>query len=244
MKLKTFIASSLVLSSTLFAGGNITPIEPIVEDVEVVNTWNYSASMYMWAAGLDGKDAILGNEIDISFSDILDNLDMAFMGTFTAQKGKWGGLVDIVYMKLGNDIAPGLHFNYKAKIIAPSLTYQLIESDELQLHLLIGARYLYMENSLSTLPTRSGHVWDGVIGLKGQYNFTQRWFMPFQVDIGTGDTDSTWQAFAGLGYAYENFDIIAGWRSLNWNFDDKHPGGKLFNNLTISGPMIGLKYRF
>jgi opacity protein-like surface antigen len=244
MKLKTFITSSLVLSSTLFAGGNIAPVEPVVEEVEVVSEWNYSAAMYMWGAGINGKDAIIGNNIDISFSDILENLDMAFMGTFTAQKDNWGAFVDVVYMKLGNEIAPATTFNYKAKIISPSILYKMVNNDKLDLNLLVGTRYLYMENTITGRPIGSGHVWDGIIGLKGQYNLTSHWFLPFQADIGTGDTDFTWQAFAGIGYAYENIDVVAGWRSLNWNFDANHPGGKLFDDLTISGPMVGLKYRF
>jgi len=83
--------------------------------------------------------------------------------------------------------------------------------------------------------------WDGIIGMKGNYKLNEKWFMPFHFDVGSGDSDMTWQAFAGVGYKYENWDLIAGYRYLEWEFDDAFVG---FTDFDLSGPMIGAKYRF
>jgi len=38
--------------------------------------------------------------VGMSFSDILENLDAGLMGAFEARKGRWGVLLDAIYMKL------------------------------------------------------------------------------------------------------------------------------------------------
>ena len=42
-----------------------------------------------------------------------------------------------------------------------------------------------------------GDVWDAVVGIRGQFELSGRWFMPFHLDVGTGDSDVTWQTTAG-----------------------------------------------
>ena len=49
--------------------------------------WEYDAMIYLWGAGIDATTQT-GGDIDMSFSDILDDLDMTFMGGFGARKGK------------------------------------------------------------------------------------------------------------------------------------------------------------
>jgi hypothetical protein len=244
MKLKNILIGSVILSSILFAGGDIAPAEPMIEELPV-NAWNTSASIYMWGAGISGETAA-GGDIDITFKDILENLNMALMGNVAAHKDKWGIETDFVYMHLGNDIEDRLilnEFSFKAWIVTPMITYQVIEDEHLNLHVLAGAQYLYMKPSLNNRET-SGNIWDGIVGIKGDYAFNEKWFMPFHFNIGTGDTDITWQAFAGVGYKYESFDLIAGYRYLDWNFEDSDPGGAVFNDLSISGPILGAKFRF
>ena len=46
--------------------------------------WEYEATIYLWAAGIDATTPT-GGDIDMSFSDILSDLDMTFMGTFGAR---------------------------------------------------------------------------------------------------------------------------------------------------------------
>ncbi|MDH3596713.1 MAG: hypothetical protein OEU09_09000 [Rhodospirillales bacterium] len=41
--------------------------------------WEFAGSAYLWAAGVEGTSAA-GDEIDISFTDLLDNLEGGFMG--------------------------------------------------------------------------------------------------------------------------------------------------------------------
>ena len=61
--------------------------------------WEYEAMIYLWGAGLDATTQT-GGDIDISFSDIIDDLDLTFMGTFGAHKGKWSLLADVIYLDI------------------------------------------------------------------------------------------------------------------------------------------------
>lgn len=248
--MKSHIALLAIAGNILMAGGDISPIEPVAPAVVVNESWNYYGSLYVFAAGIGGETAD-GQSFDTSFSNILDNLDMTYMGTIGMEKDKWALQTDLIYLKVGDK--PNLpvdqqlvltNIQLKNWIITPTVSYRIVETDQWNVNVLAGARYLYMDTeiTISPLPTlsESDHVWDGIVGLKGDYTINDKWFMPFVFDVGTGDTDITWQAFAGVGYKYENFDVIAGYRHLEWEFDND----VVLNSLDVSGPIIGIKYRF
>ena len=86
----------------------------------------------------------------------------------------------------------------------------------------------------------SGTVWDGIVGIKGEVTLNEKWYLPYYLDIGTGETDLTYQAFGGVGYQFSRVDLVAGWRYLRWNFDDS----SAFDNMYINGPLVGVKIRF
>ena len=70
--------------------------------------WRFSITPYLWAVGLNGDMTVKGvdSDVDESFGDILDNLDIALEAHFEAWKGKWGGFFDGTYVKLKTDAGP------------------------------------------------------------------------------------------------------------------------------------------
>ena len=136
--------------------------------------------------------------------------------------------------------------------------FRAVDKPDMRLDFLAGARYLDMSQTLKLtfsgnvgdqpLPGRDGKVkvgsdnWDAIIGLRGRYGFGQdyRWFMPYYLDIGTGDSDFTWQAAAGLGYAFNWGEMAAVWRYLEY---DLKSGGTI-SDLDMSGPAIGAIFRW
>ena len=255
-KMISTVALLAIASNVAMAGGDIAPVEPVVPDVVVSDSWKYTASLNLFMAGIGGETAD-GGDIDISFSDILDNLDMTVMGTFGAQKGKWGLLADVIYLNISEDVNVPINLDppvsitnveMKSWIVTPMVTYRVMEEEQLTLDLAAGARYLYIKIPLEfnnvVTDSPSGDVWDAIVGVRGQYKIDEKWYMPFHFDVGAGDTDMTWQAFAGVGYKYESFDLIAGYRYLEWDFDDGDRGGEVLNDLTVDGPIIGLKWYF
>jgi hypothetical protein len=74
------------------------------------DSWKVTVTPYMLGAGMNGTTAVLGQEatVDMSFSDILKNLQFGAMGLVTAKKGNWGVGGDVIWMSLGaNGTAPG-----------------------------------------------------------------------------------------------------------------------------------------
>jgi hypothetical protein len=84
--------------------------------------------------------------------------------------------------------------------------------------------------------------WDAIVGLKGRFNFGQNreWFIPYYVDIGTGNSNFTWQAVAGIGYAFPWGEFVAAWRYLDYDFKS----GTRIESLNLNGPAIGVAFRW
>jgi len=84
--------------------------------------------------------------------------------------------------------------------------------------------------------------WDAIVGVKGRFNFGQNreWFVPYYVDMGTGNSKFTWQAMAGIGYSFGAFSIVGNWRHLDYRMKS----GKPFETLTFSGPSIAAVLRW
>jgi hypothetical protein len=113
----------------------------------------------------------------------------------------------------------------------------------LDLDIVAGARYLEMEPTIGldgVNHTDSGSVTDGIVGVRGTYDLDGKWYMPFQFDVGGGDSDVVWHAFAGVGYEYENFDLIVAYRHMDWDFETGEP----LNDMSMSGPVIGARFKF
>jgi hypothetical protein len=246
----SFIFAVLLCAGSLF----VAPVYGQTQDSDNSDDWQFTADIYLWGAGIEGQSAT-GADVDIGFSDIISNLDFTFMGGLGAKKGKWGFMTDVIYLAISDDpnvaLDPSLtlrHVGMKSWVVTPQVTYKVLQSDQWDLDLLAGARYLYMkaELQISPLPRKSdsGSGWDGIVGTRGQMNLNQKWFLPFHFDVGGGDTKLTWQAFGGVGYKFGSFDLVAGYRYLEWDFAADDKGGGTFNDLNISGPLLGAKFMF
>jgi hypothetical protein len=237
----------------------------VASDVSSVpEDWQFGAEVYFWGASIGGTSAT-GGDVDIGIADLLDNLDMAIMGAFGARKGKWMLAADVIYLDVSekNDgqitlpVGPGVNITgdadvkLKGWIVTPSVRYSLIENEKVSLNLLGGARYLWLDAEIKVetsgpLGNRqakasdSGDVWDAVVGVNGQVELADKWYLPYYLDVGTGQSDLTWQAFAGVGYRFKKLDALLGYRYLDWDFDDN----EVFDDLNLSGAFVGAKFWF
>jgi hypothetical protein len=106
------------------------------------------------------------------------------------------------------------------------------------LDLLAGARLLDIESGLewqvtgdvSSVPvvdregahtSRVQNI-DAIVGCKGRISFGdhQSWFVPYYLDLGTGESDLTWQAMAGLGYTFDWGDALVALRVPDFQWSD------------------------
>jgi opacity protein-like surface antigen len=241
----------------------VVPARAAVEEPAQKDGWQFGANLYMWMPTFGGKTNS-GDTIEIKFDELLNNLEFTYMGGFEARKGRWHLTTDVIYMKLQQDNngkvtvphGSGLKTDATVKlqgwVVTPAVGYSFIDTEKVNLEFLAGARYLWLkpELDLDTTGTLhegakdisdSGDVWDGIIGLRGNVNLDKNWYVLYYVDVGTGDSDLTWQWMAGVGAKVSKVvDVVAAWRHLYWKFKDNGVLDKLY----INGPLLGVKFRF
>ena len=83
--------------------------------------------------------------------------------------------------------------------------------------------------------------WDVVIGARGSVDFAKNFFLFGLLDVGTGDSDLTWQALGGVVYRFEWFNLVAAYRYMSWDFGDNV---KVLDDLELYGPAVGIQFTF
>ncbi len=71
------------------------------------SSWQITVAPYVWAAGIEGKSGLFGfppQDIDVSFVDTLENLEMTFSGVTEMRKGPISFSTDILYGRIGPNI--------------------------------------------------------------------------------------------------------------------------------------------
>jgi hypothetical protein len=133
-----------------------------------------------------------------------------------------------------------------------------MKEPEASLQVIAGARLLDVDQSLGVqlngdlgplnLPGRQFNLdtrisdWDGIVGVKGRLAFGsgRQWFVPYYVDVGTGQSDLTWQVIGGLGYSFHWGDVIFAWRYLDYNMKS----GSKIESINFNGPGLGVAFRW
>ena len=156
------------------------------------------------------------------------------------------------------DVTADLDYDLKGWLWTIAGTYSLVKKPEYSLQALLGARMIDAKQSLDFnfngniaslgLPTRSGSAevtltnWDAIIGVKGRASFGDglKWFVPYYLDVGTGQSKLTWQGIVGVGYAFNWGSVVAAWRYLDYEFKSGSP----VENLSFNGPAIGVIFRW
>jgi len=86
----------------------------------------------------------------------------------------------------------------------------------------------------------SDSSYDAVVGVRGEYLLTDKWYIDYQLDGGTGDSDFTWQAIGVVGYRFESLDAMFGYRYLDWQDTENDA----LEDLNMSGFMAGMRFHF
>ena len=166
--------------------------------------------------------------------------------------------VEIGGVMLPATVTSALEFNLKSTFVTFGATFQLADSPHATSALLFGARLANLDQELDweftgdfgpiTPPPPTGNrsastdQWDAILGLRGQFNLGAdgKWAVPYHLDIGTGDSDLTWQAVLGISYSFGWGDMGVAWRYLDYDLGS----GTAIRDLNFSGPALGLKIRW
>ena len=226
--------------------------------------WEYGLQIYGWLPSISGdlnySPPGSGDGISVDAGKIIDALKMTFMGSFEARKGLWSGFTDVIYLDLGGDksksvgLADGTTLDADLELTGWIWTlggsYTVWRDQKSHLDLLAGARLLSLDTEVKLTggaplhPDRSLSdsldLWDGIIGVKGRYSLNGGWFLPYYLDVGTGDTELTWQVMAGVGYAFDWGEVSLMYRYLEYD----QGSDKLLQDIAFGGAKLGVGFRF
>jgi len=156
------------------------------------------------------------------------------------------------------DVSADVVFDLKGWVWALGGSYRTVSTPDYTLDLIGGARLLDIEQTLDwtlggnvgsvPLPDRAGsrgarlQNWDAIVGVKGRYAFGEgrKWFVPYYLDVGTGESHLTWQAMGGLGYSFGWGDVVGVWRYLDYEMKSDKP----IKDMNFNGPMISAVFRW
>ena len=85
----TQIRRHSMLAAGLFASASLlmSALPAGAADASAADEWQWEGNLYLWAPQIDVSTQS-GASLSIPFSELLDNLDMVFMGGVGASKGK------------------------------------------------------------------------------------------------------------------------------------------------------------
>lgn len=252
---------------------------PGASSAQSANDWKFEASVYAYLPDISGRVAfpppIGGQDVNVDVGTILENLKLAFMGSFEARRGQWGVFTDLVYFDVGNvqdnskalslgriglpaSVNANVSFDLKAFAWSLLGTYSLIAEPDFKLDALAGTRVLDMRPKVNwALTGNVGQIsagdktgmrevkeqnWDVILGFKGRATFGPdgKWFIPYYLDMGTGESRFTWHAMAGLGYGFGWGDVVASWRYVDYQMKS----GSAVEELSFNGPAIAAVFRW
>ena len=225
--------------------------------------WDWDFALYLFALGMDGRTVARGNEadIDLSFSDILEDLEMAATGHLEARsrEGRWGFFGDVFWSSLGATIdEPNAEWDMNMTYLEGAATYAMGD----KFSFLGGLRYTDMELTLDVRPPITPPIQPGpgpqrfegsqswtdlMVGGRYRTMINERLGFSARGDLaGFGISDSsdlTWNlVLLGQFKATSRIGLILGWRWFDVDYENRDD---LFVfDVLQSGPVFALNYSF
>jgi len=271
MWLRLQIASLACSAATNAVGADLAPAS--APTPQPPSVWQFQATGYGWATALNGRVGVRNLppvKVDMSFGDVLNDLNGALMGSFLARKDNWLILTDLVWAALSDnavvrppgirhpslaEIAPGTKVDFKMRqLIASALVgYRLpIGGPDLDVYATAGLRYQRLTAEIEALPglipitlSRSSiEQWlDPTVGFSATWRINERWFANVLADVGGFGVGSrfTTQGFASIGYRWtDSISTALGYRAI---YTDYRNNGFTYRT-TQHGVFTSIAYHF
>jgi hypothetical protein len=216
---------------------------------------------YLFASALSGRasttTALPPADVELSFRDVLEELDFGAMTAVEIRNGRWSFVGDLMYSKVSpGGTIPGFPtlqagLEQRSLTLQGNLFYQVHATDAMTVDLGAGLRYWKLDNKGSVGPAGGGAVsfsgeadWiDPVIVARLRADLDGPYSVTFAADIGGfgAGSDLTYQLLGTLNYQKsERTTLQVGYRILSADYDQ---GGFVYD-IRMQGPVIGMTTRF
>ena len=220
------------------------------------NEFQWSVSPYIWASqtkvDLTFRDEALGGD-EVSFSDLLDQLDSGFMVHFEGGKGNWSIFADLTYLETSDAEQRPVFYvesNTETTVLDAALAYWPGGAGS-SFSLIAGMRYSGFGNRYRFFlgDGEVGRVrddndyYDALLGLRYRFDLGHRWDLLTRADVSFGQSEGTWmvQAVFGRTVGKRNLNrILLGYQYKVAEFKS----GDLVSDFSYHGPLAGFNFRF
>jgi hypothetical protein len=216
--------------------------------------WKFRITPYLWMLSLDGTTAALGQDTDVdaSFGDIFDVLNIALSANMEVSKGNFFMVFDPMYAQLEIDFAgpDGTPIGGKIEIDMVIADLNFGYSFDENFGAYVGARYYDQDISVkpNVLPQQSlGDDWtDIIVGLRAGGKVSENWSFMGKMDTAIGgDSDSAYYFQAALLRHFgDNKHLNIGWRHYSVDYESGSGPSRFKWDVEHSGPVIGYSWEF
>jgi opacity protein-like surface antigen len=240
--------------------------EPAARNEPQADDWRFRLSFPIWMPGISGDMTVRGRELSDGKGngggDFWETLDFAAMVHFEAEKGPWGGYVDLLYVSFKDerDIVGGQRsadVNLDAFIGELGGYYTFVMPKPgvkgwgmFRADVLAGVRVSSLDISLETDQRDLGRnltLVDPIVGARLELGLTDWLSFKLRGDIGgfgidPGTTSNfVWNVDTGLEFHLAKWcDVGIGYRWLDYDFES----GSTECDLLLSGPVVTIQFRF
>jgi hypothetical protein len=220
--------------------------------------WEHELAPYLWGSAMEGTTGVGGvtAEVDLSFGDLLDNLEMGFMGMYRGTRDRFSVTVDTIYMGLGAT-ERGRAGLAKADIdvdqlaLAMAAGYALTDS----LVVLGGMRYNDVSAEVevtgplgNTADAETDESWvDPYLGAQYTLPLSEAWSLNLYGDIGGFGigSDFAWQGIINFRWQFsERIGALAAYRYMQMDYESGSGAGRFEYDMSFSGPALGVVFTF
>jgi hypothetical protein len=238
------------------AQDSVPPAQTYVPDAHPPEerAWGFSITPYGWLNAVQGRVGSGGTttDVDVSFGDVLDRVDLGLAGVFEARHRRWVGLLDVVYSSLTSDqqnATETIRALLDQVTLQPELGYTLVERPWGGIDGLVGARFWnfnldikVIEGSIENDVASGDQNWlDGTLGARVRYSAPRHWHLFFRGDAGAGGSDFTWQVQGGAGYDLGTCCVA---RAAYRHLDVDYESDDFISDIYLTGPTLGLEIKF
>jgi hypothetical protein len=234
--------------------------------------WTIRLTPYLWATAFNGDATVKGQkaDVDVSFGDVLSNLDGALLGQIEATKGPWSLVAQGNFLRASID---GSVDQFDTDVDANAVIGELFGAYRLA-HWPLGSteagsvRPMGIEHGL-TLDGLAGFMYTHLdadlevkgnglerhfsanqqwatpfVGLRTLVGLNEHWFLAAVGYAGAVSSDNTvWNLQGLVGYAFnESISVEAGYRALYQNYENGNGNDRFHYDVITHGPVIGVTF--
>ncbi|WOJ92821.1 hypothetical protein R0135_13645 [Congregibacter variabilis] len=218
----------------------------------------WSVTPYLWASttelDLSFRDTSISPEA-ISFRDLVDTLDAAFMVQTEVGRGNWSAFGDLTYIKTSSSDRRdqlAIDINSTQVFLDAAVAYWP-QGVGTSLNVFGGLRHSGFDNDFgftaintdrpTTVRSSDKAYYDVLLGVRYQKPVSERWQLRTYADYAFGDSDGVFVVRGSFAYAFgksrQNHALV-GYQYKEAEFTD----GDLTNAFSYYGPVAGIEFSF